>query len=146
MKLRCRTDGGKLGGSGGGALCSTKSHMTRNCYQTAICEESDRSSSVWCLLWMSGTQQRQIWCKWGFCLGNCASFFVFLKSGFWLLFLHLCMGLKTSQNLTLFMTFKALDVGWFSIDYYDLICVHLLLLLIVIKIVSFCKLLHVRYA
>lgn len=67
-----------------GFLCSTKSHMTRNCNQTAICEASDSSSTVWCLLWMSGTQRYQIWCKWGFCLGNFANFF--LRSGFWLCF------------------------------------------------------------
>lgn len=124
----------------GGVLCSTKSHMTRNCNQTAICEASNRRSSVWCLLWMSGTQQCQIWCKWGFCLGNCASFFFFLEK--WILafffFSIFVYGVKKKENLritTVFIISKALDLGWFSIDYYDSICLHLLLLLRVMKIV-----------
>lgn len=38
----CRTDRRKPGGF----LCSTKSHMTGNCNQTAICEASNRSFTV----------------------------------------------------------------------------------------------------
>lgn len=133
---------------GEGVLCSTKSHMTRNCNQTAICEASNRSSSVWCLLWMSGARQRQIWCKWGFCLGNSASFFCFfiswkVDSGF---YFYICVwGKKEILRITtVFIISKALDLGWFSIDYHDPICKHLLLLLIVMKIVLILQAFHCK--
>lgn len=50
-----------------------------------------------CLLWMSGTQRYQIWCEWGFCLGNFANFF-FLEKCILILFLHTYMGIKMSHH------------------------------------------------
>jgi hypothetical protein len=119
MELRCRIDRGKPGGF----LCSTKPHMTRNCNQTAICEASDRSSTVWCLLWMSGTQQHQIWCKWSFCLGNCANFFSSkVDSGFVSAFLY---GIKKSHNCKFVYYTQGIRSRLFFLENMVILCLYI---------------------
>ena len=74
----CRTDRRKPGGF----LCSTKSHMTRNCNQTAICEASNRSFAVCACCGCLAPNSTRFGVS-GASVSETLPIF-FLKSGFWL--------------------------------------------------------------
>lgn len=89
-------DAGLIEESQGVFLCSTKSHMPRNCNQTAICEASNRA--------LPSVPAVDVWhptvpdlvCV-GLLFRKCCQFF-FLEKCILILFLHTYMGIKMSHH------------------------------------------------